>query len=422
MSTRGNDATPTWSGFNYQGKIMLLIIIQHINSIIDNNEDIDDYKVNIEQYEDFVVFNNNEATDLYQVKAVLSKSKWEDYCLAMDKLNEHKTLLQASTAKCHLVSANEIVNWNDRCNIYKSIINLYKYDELYVSIIDVSNLVKKEIETLLNKKPEHKSNSSKIEIVYLGLCDYIDTCIAKMHYAGKRNRKYDVSYSDFINEIDKLLESSEASQMAYLKEEVYNHITNDILEALNSVCDKKCNKHSDECINRCPAKEAYIKILELPDIHKYIKIINPTKNKKWEPLHYVSNATKDEFERIIFELFYKCNDWQSVVSNDYSVKIKSKFSNAPNKTIIPSLIEMTDDSRIQKTVQSIYDNHDILDYLYGNSLTVDTCNPFTGTTIEQEKITSEYNKTIGERSISNFEKDIELISLIELYKRFEIDE
>ena len=86
MSTRGNDATPTWSGFNYQGKTMLLIIIQHINSLMDNNENINDYKVNIEQYEDFVVFNNNEATDLYQVKAVLSKSKWEDYSSAMEKL------------------------------------------------------------------------------------------------------------------------------------------------------------------------------------------------------------------------------------------------------------------------------------------------------------------------------------------------
>ena len=413
MSTRGNDATPTWSGFNYQGKTMLLIIIQHINSLMDNNENINNYKVNIEQYEDFVVFNNNEATDLYQVKAVLSKSKWED-------LNEHKSLLRAYKAKCHLVSANAIVNWNDKCNLYKSTISLYKYNKLYVSIIGVSNLIKKEIETLLNKKAEYDSN--KVEIVYLGLCEFIDACIANMHYAGKRNRKYDVSYSDFINEIEKLLESSEAAQQAYLKEKVYEHITNDILEALNSVCDKKCNKNSDECIKKCPAKEAYIKILELPDIHKYIKIINPTKNKKWEPLHYVSNATKNEFERIIFELFYKCNDWQSVVSHDCSVKIKSKFSNATNKAIIPTLIKMTDDSRIQKTVQSIYDNHDILDCLYGNSLTVDTLNPFTGTSIEQEKITSEYNKTMGERSITNFEKDIELISLIELSKKFEIAE
>lgn len=420
MSTRGNDATPTWSGFNYQGKTMLLIIIQHINSLMDNNENINDYKVNIEQYEDFVVFNNNEATDLYQVKAVLSKSKWEDYSSAMEKLNEHKSLLRAYTAKCHLVSANAIVNWNDMCNLYKSTINLYKYNKLYVSIIGVSNLIKKEIETLLNKKAEYDSN--KVEIVYLGLCEFIDACIANMHYVGKRNRKYDVSYSDFINEIEKLLESSEAAQTARLKEDVYNHITNDILEALNSVCDKECNKNSDECVKKCPAKEAYIKILELPDIHKYIKIINPTKNKKWEPLHYVSNATKNEFERIIFELFYKCNDWQSVVSHDCSVKIKSKFSNATNKTIIPTLIKMTDDSRIQKTVQSIYDNHDILDCLYGNSLTVDTLNPFTGTSIEQEKITSEYNKTIGERSITNFEKDIELISLIELSKKFEIAE
>ena len=28
---RGNDAIPTWSGFNYQGKMMLLYVLELIN-------------------------------------------------------------------------------------------------------------------------------------------------------------------------------------------------------------------------------------------------------------------------------------------------------------------------------------------------------------------------------------------------------
>lgn len=39
---RGNDAIPTWSGFNYQGKMMLLYVLELINQIAkDKNKDID---------------------------------------------------------------------------------------------------------------------------------------------------------------------------------------------------------------------------------------------------------------------------------------------------------------------------------------------------------------------------------------------
>ena len=31
---RGNDAIPTWSGFNYQGKMMLLYVLELINQIL----------------------------------------------------------------------------------------------------------------------------------------------------------------------------------------------------------------------------------------------------------------------------------------------------------------------------------------------------------------------------------------------------
>ena len=34
--SRGNDAIPSWSGFNYQGKMMLLCTIEKINALISN--------------------------------------------------------------------------------------------------------------------------------------------------------------------------------------------------------------------------------------------------------------------------------------------------------------------------------------------------------------------------------------------------
>ena len=56
---RGNDAIPTWSGFNYQGKMMLLYVLELINQIAkDKNKDIGTYSVELEKTEDFCIIRN----------------------------------------------------------------------------------------------------------------------------------------------------------------------------------------------------------------------------------------------------------------------------------------------------------------------------------------------------------------------------
>lgn len=70
---RGNDAIPTWSGFNYQGKITLLCSLIEINKMIIKDSDIhhisDDCYVEIEKTEDFVIFVQGKVKALYQVYA-----------------------------------------------------------------------------------------------------------------------------------------------------------------------------------------------------------------------------------------------------------------------------------------------------------------------------------------------------------------
>lgn len=72
---RGNDAIPTWSGFNYQGKMMLLYVLELINQIVkDKNKDIDAYSVELEKTEDFCIICDSEYKSFHQVKAYLSIS------------------------------------------------------------------------------------------------------------------------------------------------------------------------------------------------------------------------------------------------------------------------------------------------------------------------------------------------------------
>lgn len=116
---RGNDAIPTWSGFNYQGKMMLLYVLELINQIVkDKNKDIDAYSVELEKTEDFCIICDSEYKSFHQVKAYLSKDKWNSYSKAMDKLLKHRAESNNPTAKCYLTVAKEIKDWDDASNTY----------------------------------------------------------------------------------------------------------------------------------------------------------------------------------------------------------------------------------------------------------------------------------------------------------------
>lgn len=66
---RGNDAIPSWSGFNYQGKITILCALQEINK----NWSVEEYSIELEKHEDFTILRKNKTLALYQVKAIFSQ-------------------------------------------------------------------------------------------------------------------------------------------------------------------------------------------------------------------------------------------------------------------------------------------------------------------------------------------------------------
>ncbi len=179
---KGNDATPTWSGFNYQGKIMLLYILSLINQIEKNN-DKRDFSVELERTEDFCIICNSEYISFHQVKAWLSTKKWISYRKAMKKLLEHRNKVNPS-AKCYLMVARGIVDWNDASNTYNLSIELYKYNSQIVGVCDVGKFIKNEIKEYLAGKGYDISQS---EIVYSELCLYLEDQIAMMHKQGKKS-------------------------------------------------------------------------------------------------------------------------------------------------------------------------------------------------------------------------------------------
>lgn len=70
--SKGNDATPTWSGFNYQGKIMILHVLKLINEIR-KNADKGIYSVEIEKTEDFSIITDNVIRGIYKIIEFVSR-------------------------------------------------------------------------------------------------------------------------------------------------------------------------------------------------------------------------------------------------------------------------------------------------------------------------------------------------------------
>ena len=219
---RGNDAIPTWSGFNYQGKMMLLYVLELINQIAkDKNKDIDAYSVELEKTEDFCIICDSEYKSFHQVKAYLSKDKWNSYSKAMDKLLKHRAESNNPTAKCYLTVAKEIKDWDDASNTYNVSVELYKRASKVVGVCDVRN----EIDTEILAYLKSKGYSDKAEeIVYGELCLFLDDSIARMHKQDSKKRKYIIKFSDIVGMMESAIDKEDVRKEYFLKEKIYEYV------------------------------------------------------------------------------------------------------------------------------------------------------------------------------------------------------
>ncbi|WEK52927.1 MAG: hypothetical protein P0Y55_09960 [Candidatus Cohnella colombiensis] len=63
------DATPSWSGYNYQGKIALYLVLSTCNQLRQVGSSTDEYTVEIEYLEDIAILQHGKYQSLHQVKS-----------------------------------------------------------------------------------------------------------------------------------------------------------------------------------------------------------------------------------------------------------------------------------------------------------------------------------------------------------------
>lgn len=335
-----NDAIPSWSGYNYQGKVMLLLTLQMINKLIfANDNSFDNWGVELEKKQDFVFIKNNVVESLYQVKACLSKITVGGYEEALEKLIEDK-LSNNEYAKCVLISAENITDWNTNKNKYKDKVELYKYRDNIVSILGVIDYIKMELETLLNNI---KVNTSK-EHIYLILCDFVDRKISQYHDGGKKS-DYNILFSEIVNYIKCVSIDREEIEKLRFKEYIYKYINKKIEENTTDAC--------EECESTCKETCGVLRNYELTKavvLDEYIRYINPVASKE------------DAIESVFNSNIYTdniCEVYKAVDSNIISGEnnLISFSHNYGSLKVIPTIIQINSSSvRTSKSLIKINQN------------------------------------------------------------------
>lgn len=399
---RGNDAIPTWSGFNYQGKITLLCSLMEINKLIAKGyrqELLNDCYVEIEKTEDFVLFLQGNVKSLYQVKAYLSKDKTSSFIEAMKKLIEHRSSLNALTADCYICAPRPISDWNDSGNTYKNQIKLFSYNTSPVYVTEVAEKIKIELEETLKYMG---IASQMVNDIYLGLCSYLDSKVAKMHNQEAAKRNYNLLFKEMTDFIFTAHTHYVVEQETIQKENIYNHIVGNFKNVINEFCNNECeNKQMGTCkkdiYGSCALTTSYDYLLEI-NIWEYCKYLNPHIITGWDrQLSYVERLKEEDFKKLLVPIFYKVSE--GILRTDAeTIYCETDIFDTVNSKVIPTLLNfdfgLNDISKsISDTLNRIKKNS----FLWSSSI--------TGSSITADTKGEKYNTE--EDSILYFDKDNE---------------
>ncbi len=344
VDDNNNDAIPSWSGYSYQGKVAILCVLEKINEL-NNLSELDGWAIQLEKVQDFIFFKDKEIVSLWQVKAMLSSVRYQSYVNAMDKLLEDKRRTGFLDAKCYLVAAVDITNWNDENNAYKDNIHLYMRDERAVTIKEVSNEIKKEIGDLINQI----GITVDEEAAYLNLCYLIDKKVSEFHQAGKKDN-YLISFTEIIKQIEETEAFEKRISELRIKESIYQNICEKIQGGISSYCEDCEKRENGSCDPGYCAINRNNELVGGVDVQNYMKSIRPEIEKD---IDYTINHPEDYSDTICYSIrtapaiaMQQENDIISVTC--YNGKIN----------VIPTMLDLSrgTERRLSKTLEAVEKN------------------------------------------------------------------
>lgn len=341
---KSNDAIPSWSGFNFQGFVTILRAMQLINLTPD--EEMELFELELEKYEDFVIYKNGSAEEIYQVKAYVAEKDVGVYAEALEKLLIHKDQLKNPKAICYIVTAASIGKWNE--SKYTSIVRRYKYDDqYYIEMDSLFSNIKTEIGQFY-KNIKKNVQPLDIELALAHLCRLLATKITELHNKkNKSNEDYRIKFSDINQSLLNATLETEENNLTVMKLRIYEQSMNNINEYIAKFC-YLCD--CEDC-NECPINNLR-EVIEFVDISQYAQIISPEEIIDDKNVYIPAAFSRNNIFEILKDLYY--SDVELLYYDDKHVYLVNSTQTAEHMDrIIPSSISLENHLSESKGLSSL---------------------------------------------------------------------
>ena len=394
-----NDAIPTWSGFNYQGKGVILRTIQLINELwkkekskFDIEQLLKDYFIEVELKEDFVLYHKKVPIEYVQVKATLTEETYSGYAMAVKKLIDHRNEgTNSGNAKCFLMSAIEIRNWKEDCSV-----SLYKFQGKCMGLLEIPQIIKGEISILLEKM-ELSSDSFKVELVYENLCGLLDQRVREIHQ-NKDGYCLEL-YQDIFENIKLFYSKQEKNALFTTYELLYRKICSDLLGVIDSRCEECREGYTEYNCETCPIPSMKNNFIAT-NLLDYVHVLNPSKDINTGELEQIQNIVTTFSDK---ELKNLLNQFQFAHVDNYRWSpTYHMLDMGKGNHIIPTLLDFSSENfekSISSTLSDIIENVKIRNIIDGKALTVVKPGNFDSSNIMETNITN--YKSIKDRILTD---------------------
>lgn len=339
-----NDAIASWSGYNFQGASMLLNVLKRMNSICEIEYKL--FAVELEKYEDYVIYRNNTPIELYQVKARLNDIKQNAYSDAITKLLLHKKQLTSkhnlsdTKIKCFLVSAVEIDDW---CH---SEIELYQHQSKYHQPLKkIVKYIKDEIQIFYSNK-EIKYDKVLIENSYSFLCQEIDKLIYQNHY--NRSKKKELDYKINMSTFNEILMTSNKKMIVSLIARNQERVQKEIFSSIEKKFENYCNRCTNKICQVCSIPN-FVSALNTIDVLKYGIILSPMEEHTEDDYRVAAAFSVNNLNTVFKQFRMSQADWFEYDSNHIFIKKDNSERN-----IIPTALNFEDDSDESLSIQEFF--------------------------------------------------------------------
>lgn len=349
-----HDASPTWSGFSYQGKVGLYVVLKKLNSY--NGENIqnvfENWKLEFEWLEDFSIKDGNTYISIHQVKAYNNRS-YSKYKIAINQLALNAYLqdyTQVTSQIKHYLHVIRDVNFNKEC--------LYEYtirgmNQKYCSLNEIDNIIQEQIGIFVERHNIPDNNDEAIVIHFNKLLAIIDDHVKRRHHIIQTQpiRTRQIEYIDFLEIINALrTDSNQLNQ---------NRILYEKKEYLSRIVDEFCQNKSNEIEIKINETCRELLDLEDNDFIYFIKSISP---------HIQVNS--DNFMTLL--------DFQSLLQKDatkgsflksmskihgFNIFIQRKFLEKLDKKYLPTTINREEEAK-EEICQDILENPFAIENLF----------------------------------------------------------